>query len=126
MEPTKHKVETVDEYIGAFPQAVQAVMQALRQTIHDVAPEAKEKISYGMPAFTLHGYNLVYFAAWQDHIGFYPGSTTVETSIAEVAPYQTGKGTLQFPLDEPLPLPLIRRIVALRAQENLARKVSKK
>jgi uncharacterized protein YdhG (YjbR/CyaY superfamily) len=116
------EAKTIDEYINSFPEAVQTVLQTLRQTIKEVAPEAQETISYQMPAFTLHGRNLVYFGAWKDHIGFYHASPTIEASIAEVAPYKTGKGTLRFALDQPLPLPLIRQIVEYRVQENLARK----
>lgn len=126
MKPAKGQFKTVDEYIAAYPEAVQAVLQRLRQTIKEVAPEAQEKISYQMPAFTLHGTNLVYFGAWKNHIGFYHASPVIETSLAELAPYSTGKGTLQFRLDQPLPLPLIRKIVEFRVQENLARQAKRK
>ncbi len=122
MEPATGQYKTIDEYINTCPEAVQPILQTVRQTIREVAPEAQEKISYQMPAFTLHGAILVYFAAWKDHIGFYHASPAIETSIAELAQYKSGKGTIQFPLDQPLPLPLIRKIVAFRAQENLARK----
>ena len=115
----KNKFKTVDEYIASFPPAVQEVLQTIRQTIKQAAPDATETIKYGMPTFVFHG-NLVYFGAWKKHIGFYPITAAMEESIEELANYKTsGKGTIQFPLNQPLPLPLIRTIVAFRVKEHL-------
>ena len=108
---------TIDTYIVAFPDDVQAVLQQIRRTIHETAPEATEAISYGMPTFKLHG-NLVHFGAFKSHIGFYPAPTGMESFQEELAPYKQGKGSAQFPLDKPMPLDLIRRIVEFRVQEN--------
>ncbi len=119
MDRVKRQFTTVDEYILAFPEPVQTKLQELRRLIKDAAPEAEETIKYGMPTFALHG-NLVYFAAWKKHIGLYPITAAMEASLSELANWKTsGKGTIQFPLDQPLPLPLIRSIVALRVRENL-------
>lgn len=116
---------TIDEYIAAFPEDVRKVLNQLRQAIQATAPEAEETISYQMPTFTLHG-NLVHFAAFKHHIGFYPTPTGIEAFQKELAPYKGAKGSVQFPLDQPLPLPLIRRIVQYRMKENLERKQKKK
>ena len=112
--------ETVDEYMGKFPLAIQQTLQKLRQTVKDVAPEAVESISYGMPAYKLHG-PLVYFAAYKNHIGFYPVPSGIEHLKTESALYIKGKGTLQFPLDQPIPYDLIKKIVKYRVKENLAK-----
>ena len=116
---------TIDEYIAGFPPDVQAILQQIRTTIREAAPDAQEKISYQMPTFALKG-NLVHFAAYENHIGFYPAPTGIEAFSEELAVYQTGKGTLRFPLDEPMPFDLIRRIVAFRVQENLGKAAKKK
>ena len=99
---------------------MQSVLQTLRQTIHQAAPDAVEKISYGMPTFTLKG-NLVHFGAFKTHIGFYPTPSGIEKFKDELAVYKGAKGSVQFPLDEPLPLDLVRRIVEFRVEENLAK-----
>lgn len=125
MEAGKSQFTTIDEYIASCPQAVRATLQTLRQTIQEEAPDAAETINYQMPTFTYHG-NLVHFAAFKNHIGFYPTPSGIDVLGDEVAQYKAGKGTLQFPLDEPLPVPLIRKIVQFRMQENLARKNKKK
>jgi uncharacterized protein YdhG (YjbR/CyaY superfamily) len=107
------KPKDIDDYISQFPGEVQAILQKVRETISHAAPDAKEVISYQMPAFKQHGI-LVYFAAWKNHIGLYPpisGDKALEKSIAR---YAGPKGNLQFPLDEPMPLDLIGRIVRLR------------
>ena len=109
---------TIDEYIAPFPPDVRSILERLRATIRQVAPEAKEKIGYGIPTFTLHG-NLVHFAAYKNHIGFYPGATAIERFQDALAGYETSKGTVRFPLDAPLPLELIKRIVEDRVQENI-------
>lgn len=111
---------SIDEYIATFPGDVQAILQSLRATIHDVAPEAEERISYQMPAFALHG-DLVYFAAYKNHIGFYPTSSGVQTFAHELADYECTKGAIRFPISHPLPMDLIRRIVEFRVAENAAR-----
>lgn len=111
---------SIDEYIASFAPDIQTRLQTLRDTIKAAAPDAVEKISYQMPAFALHG-NLVYFAAWKNHIGFYPGSSvTTEAFKDELAAYAQTKGSIHFPFDSPLPLDLIARIVQQRAIENRA------
>ena len=118
MSPSKNHFTTVDQYILSFPPAVQERLHQLRQTIKDVAPDAEEAIKYQMPTFVLYG-NLVYFAAWKRHISLYPITAEMEASVQELAEYTTsGKGTVQFPYDRPLPLSLIRTIVAYRVREN--------
>lgn len=118
MRNSSARFDTVDEYIAAFPEAVQRVLRELRQTIRAAAPQAEEKIAYGMPTFTLHG-NLIHFAAHKAHIGLYPTPSGVEAFQEALAGYKNAKGSVQFPLDQPLPLELIRRIVEFRVQENL-------
>jgi uncharacterized protein YdhG (YjbR/CyaY superfamily) len=108
---------TIDEYISACPKPVQARLQEIRRIVHEAAPDAQERISYRMPSFTLNG-NLVYFAAFAKHIGFYPIPSGVEQFKAELSRYKYSKGAVQFPLDEPLPRELIRKIVLFRAAEN--------
>jgi uncharacterized protein YdhG (YjbR/CyaY superfamily) len=110
---------TIDAYIAAFPDDVQAILQQIRRTIREAAPEATEAISYQMPTFKLHG-NLVHFAAFKNHIGFYPVPSGIEEFKDELAVYKQGKGSVQFPLDKPMPYDLIRRIVQFRVVENLA------
>lgn len=112
--------KNIDEYIAGFAADVQAILQAIRQTIHEAAPEAQETISYQMPTFTLHG-NLVHFAAYSKHIGFYPVPSGIGAFQEELAGYKQGKGSVQFPLNQPMPYELIRRIVIFRVQENLAK-----
>jgi len=115
----------IDEYIARYPAAVQAILQEIRQTIRAAAPGAQEKISYQMPAFHLKG-ALVYFAAWKQHIGFYPPVSGDEELRREAAVYAGEKGNLQFPLDQPIPYDLIRKIVQQRMAENLAKAAVKK
>jgi len=117
--------KTIDEYIAGFPEDVQEILQKIRQTIREVVPAAEETIKYQMPTFTLKG-NLVYFAAFKNHIGFYPIPTGIEQFKDELAVYKQGKGSVQFPLDKPIPYDLIRRIVAFRVQENLAKAEAKR
>jgi uncharacterized protein YdhG (YjbR/CyaY superfamily) len=117
--------KTIDEYIDTFPQDVQSILNGLRQTIREAAPEAEETINYQMPTFILNG-NLVHFAAFKNHIGFYPTPTGIEAFKRELSRYKGAKGSVQFPIDEPLPLPLIRRIVEYRVKENSERKQKKK
>lgn len=116
----KQKPKNIDEYIASFPKDVQVILVKLRATIKKAAPAAEEVISYHMPAFKYHGM-LAYFAARKDHIGFYPAPTGIEAFKKEISAYQSGKGTLRFPLDKPLPFNLIARIVKFRAKGNLAK-----
>ncbi len=117
--------QTIDEYIAGFPKDVQEILQHVRQTIREAAPDAQEKISYKMPTFTLKG-NLVYFAAFKNHIGFYPIPSGIEEFKEELSAYEQGKGSVQFPLDKPIPYDLISRIVKFRVKENLAKAAAKK
>ena len=120
MAASKSKFKTVDEYIGSFPSNVQEVLQTFRQMVKEEAPQATETIKYDMPTYVFHG-NLVYFAGWKKHISFYPVTGDMEKNIEELANYKTsGKGTIQFPLNQPLPLPLIRTLIQFRLRENLA------
>lgn len=114
--------QSIDEYIAGFPADVQQILQQIRQTIREAAPGAQEAISYQMPTFKLHG-NLVHFAAFKQHIGFYPTPSGIDAFKDELAPYASSKGAVQFPLDQPIPHDLIRRIVAFRAQENIDRRL---
>lgn len=118
MSTNSTTAKNIDEYIARFPEDVQAILEKIRQTIREAAPDAKEVISYQMPAFHLKG-NLVYFAAWKEHIGFYPPISSDEELRAEAAAYAGKKGNLQFPLDQPIPYDLIGRIVKVRVKENL-------
>ena len=111
----------IDEYIAGFPEQVQAILQKIRATIKKAAPEAEETISYKMPTFNLHGRYLVYFAAYKKHVAIYPVPTGDEKFNQEISAYQAGKGTLQFPLAQPIPYRLISKVVKYRAQEEAAR-----
>jgi uncharacterized protein YdhG (YjbR/CyaY superfamily) len=115
----------MEEYIDSFPEDVQRILNELRQTIREAAPEAEETINYQIPTFTLNG-NLVHFAAFENHIGFYPTPGGMEAFKKELSGYKSAKGSVQFPINEPLPLPLIRRIVEYRVKENLEPKPRKK
>jgi uncharacterized protein YdhG (YjbR/CyaY superfamily) len=114
----------MDEYISTFSESVQRILNELRQTIKEAAPEAEETINYGIPTFTLNG-NLVHFAAFENHIGFYPTPSGMEAFKKELSSYKGAKGSVRFPIDQALPLPLIRRIVEFRVKENLERKRKK-
>ena len=109
---------TVDEYIQSFPMEVQKVLQGLRAAIREAAPAAEERIRYQIPTYFLAG-NLVHFAAWKHHVGFYPQPSGLQQFDKELADYSRSKGSVQFPLGEPLPLDLIQRIVRFRVSENL-------
>lgn len=118
---TKRKApKNIDEYITGFPEDVQEILEKIRMTVRQAAPEAEETIKYQMPTFTLKG-NLVYFAAFKDHIGFYPPVTGYAKIKKELLVYQGPKGSLKFPLDEPMPYDLITKIVKFRVKENFAR-----
>ena len=111
----------VDSYIATFPPATQKLLQQIRETILNAAPQAEESISYGMPAYKTCGRPLVYFAGYKNHIGFYATPTGHKEFEAELSRYKQGKGSVQFPLNEDLPINLISRIVAFRMQENEAK-----
>ncbi|HYD53134.1 MAG TPA: DUF1801 domain-containing protein [Gemmatimonadaceae bacterium] len=126
MKPATTAPATVDEYIAAFPAGVRRKLTQMRRTIQRAAPGAEESIAYRMPAYKLQG-ALVYFAAHTAHIGFYPMTDGVKRRYAtELADYDTAKGTVRFPLDEPLPTALIEGIVACRMEENAARAAKKR
>lgn len=110
----------IDEYIAGFPNDVQAILQKVRATIRKAAPDAEEAIRYQIPTFTLNG-NLIHFAAFKTHIGLYPAPRAIEAFKDELSAYAGGKGTVRFPLDEPIPLGLIGRIVKFRVKESLER-----
>lgn len=116
--------ENVEAYIAAQPRPVQVLLKQLRKAIKSAAPGATESISYRMPAYTLQGV-LVYFSACKQHIGFYPTSSGVTRFQRELSAYNTSKGAIQFPLDRPLPLGLVSRIVAFRVQENLEKQAKR-
>ncbi len=118
MDNKKIAINTIDEYIATFPIDIQKKLKEMREVIRETAPEATEKISYQMPTFFLKG-NLVHFAAFKNHIGFYPVPTGIEKFKKELSAYKTTKGAVQFPLDKPLPLDLIRKIVKFRVAENI-------
>lgn len=108
---------TIDDYIASFPEQVQALLQEMRRQIRTAAPDAVEAISYGIPTLRLRGRNLVHFAAFRDHIGFYPTPSGIEAFRDELSAYDTSKGTARFPLDASIPYDLVRRIVAFRVRE---------
>ena len=114
----------MDEYIAGFPSDVQAILEKIRMTIRKAAPAAEETIKYQIPTFTLKG-NLVHFAAYKTHIGFYPAPTGIEKFKKELSIYGSGKGTLKFPLDKPVPFDLISKIVKFRVKETLKRAEAK-
>jgi len=110
------KFESIDEYIRAQPKEVQPTLERLRQTIKKAAPEAEEAISYGMPTFKMRG-PLAYFAAFKNHVGFFPTSTPIPVFKKDLAAYKTSKGTIQFPLDRPIPYGLVMKIVKFKVKE---------
>jgi len=125
MPLSKTVVENIDQFIAQYPPDIQEILQKVRQTIHEAVPNAKEKIAYGIPTFTLEG-NLVHFSAFTNHIGFYPDPRGIEQFIEKLAKYRSGKGTIQFPLDEPIPYDLIREVTLWRAADNLEKAAMKK
>lgn len=123
MEDKKNYTNT-DEYIATFSIEIQQILEEVRQAIKEVAPHATEKISYAMPTFDLNG-NLVHFAAFKNHIGFYPTPSGTEAFQDKISKYKAAKGSIQFPLDQPMPIELIKEIVAFRVTENLSKPVKK-
>jgi uncharacterized protein YdhG (YjbR/CyaY superfamily) len=111
------KINNIDEYISGFPEATRKILEQIRSTIKKAAPEAEEMIKYSMPTFTLKG-NLVYFAAFKNHIGLYPSPSGDDAINNELSPYKEAKGTLRFPLDKPIPYDLISRVVKIRVKES--------
>lgn len=120
MESKKAGFTSIDEYIATFPKDIQGILEKLRATIRKAAPDAEETINYQMPTFTLKG-NLVHFAAFKKHIGFYPTPSGIEKFKKELSVYQGAKGSVQFPLDKPIPYGLVSKIVKFRVKENLER-----
>ncbi len=114
----KNIIRTIDEYILQFPIEVQEILKKLRKVIKESAPNAEEKISWQMPTFFLHG-NLVHFAAYKNHIGFYPSPSGIDTFKNELSDYKGAKGSVQFPISKPIPYELISKIVKFRVQENI-------
>ncbi|MEJ5962058.1 iron chaperone [Pedobacter immunditicola] len=114
----KTKIQNIDEYIAGFQPTTQVILAQLRETIRNIVPEAKETMSYQIPTFNLQG-NLVHFAAFKNHIGFYPGPSAIAAFKNELATYESAKGTVKFPIDKTLPLALISRIVQYRVKENM-------
>ena len=125
MISTKQKFQTIDEYIKTFPKDIQKILGTVRQIIKKSAPTAVEAISYQIPTFKLNG-NLVHFAAFKNHIGFYPGSEAIKVFKREIVSYKSSKGAIQFPIDKPIPLALIHKIVKLRVKINSAKSSIKK
>lgn len=122
----KTNFQTIDEYIGTFPKSVRVILENLRRTIRNTIPGAEETISYQIPTFKLQGNYVVYFAAWKRHISLYPVPKGNEAFKKALSQYQTGKGTLRFSLEKPLPLRLIQKIVKYRVNESLEREKKKK
>ena len=118
MKIEKPVAKNIDDYISGFPENVREILETLRATIKKAAPEAEETISYAIPAFKLKGRMLIYFAGYKNHIGLYPAPRGKEAFKNDFAGYKGGKGTIQFSLDEPLPLPLITKIIKFRVKEN--------
>ncbi len=118
MEGNRITAESIDDYILKFPPEIQGTLNLLRKVIRESAPDAEEKISYQMPTFALHG-NLVHFAAYKNHIGFYPAPRGIEAFKDELSEYKGAKGSVQFPIGKPLPYELISRIVKFRVAENI-------
>ncbi len=118
MKASESKPDTIDSYIATFPEEIQKLLQQMRATIKKAVPKATEVISYGMPAFKLHTV-LVYFAGYKNHIGFYPTSSGIREFQHEIAAYKNSKGAVQFPLDKPLPVKLIKEITLFRAKEDM-------
>ncbi len=125
MTTSTSQFKTMDEYIATFPKEVRSILKKLRQTIRETAPEAVETISYQMPTFKQNGEFLVSFAAWEKHIGLYPIPAGTKTFQKEMSPYRSARSTVRFPMEKPLPLPLIRKIVKYRLKENSERKQKK-
>ncbi|OME76104.1 hypothetical protein BK120_29405 [Paenibacillus sp. FSL A5-0031] len=125
MEGNKITFETIDQYIAHYSPEIQDILEKIRGVVKVAAPEATEKISYQMPTFVLHG-NLVHFAAYKNHIGLYPAPSGIEAFKQQLSPYKGAKGSIRFPLDEPIPYELIGEIVKYRVAENIEKAANKK
>jgi uncharacterized protein YdhG (YjbR/CyaY superfamily) len=125
MTPDKKVPQDIDEYIATFPKETQILLKNVRAAIGKAAPEAEETISYQMPTFRLNGKNLVHFAAYKNHIGFYPTPSGIEAFKKELSVYDGAKGSVQFPIDQPMPLDLITKIVKFRVKESMEKGKSK-
>ncbi len=125
MKATSTKFKTVDEYISTFPASTQKILKDVRKTIHAAAPQAEDVISYNMPAIKLKGI-LVYYAAYEKHIGFYPTASPIEVFKDQLSDYKFSKGAIQFPIDKPMPFDLITRIVKFRMKEVQEKEKTKK
>ncbi len=121
MKPSISRPSEIDEYIGKFPKETRDMLEQIRSAVKKAAPGAEEVISYKMPAFKLNGI-LVWFAAFKDHIGFFPTADSIKEFQKELIKYETSKGTIRFPLDKKIPLSLISRIIKFRVKENLNKK----
>lgn len=117
---------SIDDYIAGFPLETQQVLEEVRELVKSISPDATETISYAIPTFDLHGKHLVHFAGYEHHVGLYPAPSGMVEFQADLAPYKQGKGSVQFPLDKPLPTDLIRRIVEFRVEENTRQKTTGK
>ena len=125
MKAATQNFQSIDEYIKSFPKDVQKILEQVRQAIKKSAPEAQETINYQIPTFKLNG-NLVHFAAFKNHIGFYPTPSGQKAFQKELSTYKSGKGSVQFPIDKPMPVSLISKIVKYRAKENSSKNLIKK
>jgi len=125
MTPPRIKFTNIDDYIASYPRETRIILDRLRETIRKAAPEAKETINYGIPTFTLKG-NLVHFAAFKNHIGFYPAPSGIEAFKNELSDYEGAKGSVKFPISESLPFSLVSRIVEFRVKESLEKSKSDK
>jgi uncharacterized protein YdhG (YjbR/CyaY superfamily) len=122
MKGSKKGYSTIDEYIAGCPKYIQAILETVRQAIRESAPKSEERISYGIPTFDLNDRHLVHFAAHKNHIGFYPTSSGVAEFRNELLEYEISKGTIRFPLDKPIALDLVEKIVKFRVKENMAKR----
>ena len=120
MQNTATSPTTIDQYIAGYPKEVQKLLQQVRETIKKVVPDAEEAISYGIPTFKLNG-NLVHFGGFKQHIGFYPGAGGIKAFEKELSAYKGAKGSVQFPIDQPMPLDIITAITKFRVAQNLAK-----
>ncbi|NPV01756.1 MAG: hypothetical protein HPY53_10290 [Brevinematales bacterium] len=120
MDTAKKKYGTIDEYIALYPDNVREIMEEMRRVIRECAPDAEEAIAYGIPTFKLAGKNLVHFAAYKNHIGFYPASSGIAMFKDELSAFKISTGTVRFPLNKPIPYELVRKIVIFRVKENNA------
>jgi len=125
MKSAQDLPKNIDEYIASFPPEVQEILEQIRTTIREAAPDASEAIKYRMPTFFLNE-NLVHFAAFKNHVGFYPTPSGIEKFEVELSSYEGAKGSVRFPIDKPMPLKLIRKIVAFRVKEVQAKASAKK